>query len=360
MCCSPRSGGFMETINIDGRTIGKGKTPYFIAEIGSNYNGDMNLCKKMIDAAVACGADAVKFQSWTKSSLISKAEYARNTEYSDKKKHFGSLEDMVEKYQFTPEQHEEIASYCRNVDITFLSSCFSNNEVDLLDSLQVPVFKIASMDINNLSLLEYVARKGKPVILSTGMASLGEIETAISTLRSSGSGPIILLHCISIYPPDFESINLYNISTLERAFDVMVGFSDHTLGTTIPIAAIALGACVIEKHFTLDKNLPGWDHAISADPLEMKKLVNEGREVFLSLGSSTRIVGEDEIEKRRKFRRSLVLKRNMKKGDVISQKDIDFKRPGTGIRPDEIKYVIGRTLIKDTEADIELNWANLR
>ncbi|KAF1076907.1 N-acetylneuraminate synthase family protein [Methanogenium sp. MK-MG] len=350
----------METINIDGKIIGKGKLPYFIAEIGANHNGDMNLCKKMIDAAIACDADAVKFQSWTKSSLISKAEYARNTQYSDTKKHFGSLEAMVEKYQFTSDQHKEIASYCKNAGITFLSSCFSEGEVDLLDSLNMPVFKIASMDINNLPLLEYIAGKGKPVILSTGMASFGEIEAAVDTLRSHGSGPIAILHCVSIYPPDFETINLRNISTLETAFDVPVGFSDHTLGTAIPIAAIALGACIIEKHFTLDKNLPGWDHAISADPLEMERIVNEGKNVFFSLGSYTRIVGIDEIEKSKKFRRSLVLKRNMKKGEVLSQKDIDFKRPGTGIRPDETKYVIGRTLDEDIEADIELNWVNLR
>lgn len=349
----------METINIDGKIIGKGRTPYFIAEIGSNHNGDMDLCKEMIDVAIACGADAVKFQSWTKSSLISRTEYARNTAYSDKKKHFGSLEAMVEKYQFTSAQHGEIASYCRSVGITFLSSCFSNGEVDLLNSLDVPVFKIASMDINNLPLLEYVASKGKPVILSTGMASLGEIETAAATLRSSGSGPIALLHCVSIYPPEFETINLRNISTLEMAFDVPVGFSDHTLGTAIPIAAIASGACIIEKHFTLDKNLPGWDHAISADPIEMKKIVQEGKEVYLSLGSTIRAVSSDEIEKRNKFRRSIVLKRDMKKGEIISRSDMDFKRPGTGISPAEIKYVIGRSLGRDLDSDIELKWSDI-
>lgn len=349
----------METINIDGKIIGKGKAPYFIAEIGANHNGDMNLCKKMIDSAIVCGADAVKFQSWTKTSLISKAEYARNTEYSDKKKHFGSLEDMVEKYQFTSDQHEEIASYCKNAGITFLSSCFSEGEVDLLDSLNMPVFKIASMDINNLPLLEYIAGKGKPVILSTGMASFGEIEAAVDILRSHGSGPIAILHCVSIYPPDFETINLRNISTLETAFDVPVGFSDHTLGTAIPIAAIALGACIIEKHFTLDKNLPGWDHAISADPNEMKTIVQKGTEVFLSLGNTTRTVSDAELEKRVKFRRSAVLKRDMKKGDIIGRNDIDFKRPGTGIKPDEIKYLIGRSLNQDIEEDIELKWSDV-
>ncbi|KQC08832.1 MAG: polysaccharide biosynthesis protein [Candidatus Cloacimonas sp. SDB] len=349
----------MEKIEFDGKIIGKGEMPYFIAEIGSNHNGDMDLCKKIVDSAKVCGADAVKFQSWTKTSLISKAEYARNTQYSDKKRHFGTLEEMVEKYQLTTDQHFEIADYCKKNDITFISSCFSNEEVDLLDSLKVPFFKIASMDVNNLPLLEYIASKGRPVILSTGMASIGEIEAAINTLKSYGSGPIILLHCVSIYPPDYHTINLRNIATLEMVFNVPVGFSDHTIGTAVPIAAIALGACVIEKHFTLDKNLEGWDHAISADPMEMKTIVQDGKDVFHSLGSSTRIVLEDEMNKRKKFRRSAVLKRNMKKGEIITQDDIEFKRPGCGIRPDEMKYVIGRKLALDLEEDCMLEWIYL-
>ena len=168
----------MERLDFFGRLVGPGEPPYIIAEIGSNHNGDMDLCRTMIDAAKSCGADAVKFQSWSRSSLVSKAEYERNSSYSDKKKHFGSLEQMVEKYQLTPQQHREVADYCRKRDVTFLSSCFSPEEVDFLDELNVPAFKIASMDINNPPLLRYVASRSRAVILSTGMSSLGEIGRA--------------------------------------------------------------------------------------------------------------------------------------------------------------------------------------
>jgi N,N'-diacetyllegionaminate synthase len=349
----------MEKLNLGNRMVGPGEPPYIIAEIGSNHNGDMDLCRRLIDSAKSCGADAVKFQSWSESSLVSKAEYERNTSYSDRKKHFGSLAEMVEKYQLTPEQHREIAKYCRQHGITFLSSCFSPEEVDLLDELNVPAFKIASMDINNLALLRYVAARKRGVVLSTGMSTLGEIEQAIQTLHDAGSGPIALLHCISIYPPAMETINLRNIATLQTAFDVPVGFSDHSIGTAIPLAAIALGACIIEKHFTLDKDLPGWDHAISADPGELATIAVEGRNVFLALGSRVRTVTLAEVEKRRKFRRRAILARPMKAGETVNISDLKFLRPGTGIRPDEISYIVGRTVKSDLEADHELEWLDL-
>ena len=359
MCGTSGLGGDMENLNIEGKIVGPGQPPYIIAEIGSNHNGDIELCKKIIDAAKESGADAVKFQSWTKDNLISKAEYARNTSYSDKKKHFGSLEEMVEKYHLSPEQHLEISNYCRFNKITFLSSSFSNKEVDLLDTMRVPVFKIASMDINNVHLLKYTGSKHKPVILSTGMSTLGEIEKAVDVLRSSGSGPVALLHCISIYPPVCSTINLRNITMLQTAFDLPVGFSDHSLGTSIPLAAIALNACIIEKHFTLDKNLEGWDHEISADPSELAYLVREGKNVFISLGTTRRIVSKDEIEKRKKFRRRAIIKHAMKSGEVITTDNLVFKRPGNGINPEEEPYIIGRTINKNVEADYELEWTDL-
>ena len=349
----------MENLNIQGRLVGPGQYPYIIAEIGSNHNGDMSLCKKTVDAAKTCGADAVKFQSWNKESLISNAEYARNTSYSDKKKHFGSLDEMVEKYQLTQEQHVEISRYCCDKKITFLSSAFSDNEVDLLVSLNVPVFKIASMDINNFPLLRYIANKHKPVILSTGMSTLGEIERALALLKSSGAGPVALLHCISIYPPVCNNINLRNIPMLQQTFDVPVGFSDHSLGASIPLAAVALNVCIIEKHFTLDKNLEGWDHAISADPTELAYIVSESKNIFNSLGSATRVVYDDEMEKRKKFRRRAVTKSAMKKGQIITEDCLAFKRPGNGINPDEINYIVGREINKDVEQDHELEWFDL-
>ena len=335
------------------------RAPFVIAEIGSNHNGDMALCRRLIDAAKAAGADAVKFQSWSSESLISKAEYERNATYGDKKRHFGSLRQMVERYQLTPEQQREASDYCATVGITFLSTGFSPSEVDLLDSLEVPCFKVASMDINHLRLLRHFGSKGKPVILSTGMASLGEIERALNTLRESGSGPLALLHCVSIYPPDYEMLHLRNIPMLRQVFGVPVGFSDHTIGTAIPLAAIAVGAAIIEKHFTLDKNMDGWDHWVSATPDELAIIVRDGRNIVTALGSSERVVSRAEAQKSRKFRRRVLLKRALAAGTILTWEDLEYKRPGTGIAPDEAGYVVGRTLRSDCQEDHELEWTDL-
>jgi N,N'-diacetyllegionaminate synthase len=350
----------MKVVELGGTEVGVGKPPYIIAEVGSNHNGDMNLCRQLIDAAASSGANAVKFQSWSDTSLIAEEEYVQNTVYSDKKKHFGSLREMVTAYQLTHSQHLEAHSHCRDRGITFCSTPFSKGEVDLLDSLSVPFFKIASMDIVHLPLLKYVARKQRPMLISTGMATLAEIERAVETVRAEGNEQIVLLHCISIYPPDYEAIHLRSMATLQQAFDVPIGFSDHTLGTAIPLAAIALGASVIEKHFTLDQNMAGWDHAISADPQQLRTIVAEGRNIFAALGGNGRVVAAAEVEKRKKFRRSLVTRRKLDRGYVLTESDLDAKRPGTGIAPDEITHVIGRRLSSDLAADQVLHWTHLQ
>jgi N-acetylneuraminate synthase len=345
---------------LNGRAIGPGEPPYVIAEIGSNHNGDLDLALRLVDAAHACGADAVKFQSWSKSSLISTAEYARNTRYSgDGDGRSSGLEEEVERYQLTPAQHRELAAYCRRAGVTFLSSVFSPGEVELLDSLEAPAFKIASMDVTHLPLLACVARRGKPVLLSTGMAALGEIERALAVLRAEGAGPVILLHCVSTYPTPAAEVNLRNIPMLARTFETMVGYSDHTLGTAVPLAAVALGACAIEKHFTLDRATPGWDHAISADPADLRALVDGARDVFAALGSGMRVIDAGQLEKRKAFRRRLVAARALSRGTRLSAEDFDFKRPGTGIGPEELRYAIGRTLARDLAADEEVEWADL-
>jgi len=350
----------MKTVKLGEIEIGPGRSPYIIAEVGSNHNGDMNLCRELIDAAAAAGAHAVKFQSWTDTSLIAEEEYTRNTEYSDKKKHFGSLKEMVSAYQLTTSQHHEAQRYCKARGVAFCSTPFSKDEVDLLESLDVPFFKIASMDVTHLSLLRYVARKQRPILISTGMATLGEIEKAVDTIRAEGNDQIVLLHCVSIYPPDYETIHLNNMDTLSRSFDVPVGFSDHTLGTAIPLAAIAIGASVIEKHFTLDQDMPGWDHAISANPDQLRTIVEEGQNIFAALGSGRRTVSADEIEKRKKFRRSLVARHKLNEGHILTEDDLDAKRPGTGIGPDEMDYVLGRRLLSDLDADAVLRWKHLQ
>jgi len=327
-------------------------SPYIIAEIGANHNGDMDLAKKMIDSAIESGCDAAKFQSWNKKSLISNTGYKQNAIYNDsKKKHFGSLEEMVDKYFLREEQHFELKNYCKSKGIDFCSTPFSKEEVNLLNELDVEFYKVASMDINNYPLLQYVAQFNKPILLSTGMANLGEIEKAIKIIENEGNFKIIILHCVAIYPPENKDLNLKNITMLQNTFGYPVGFSDHSLGFVASLTSVALGACVIEKHFTTDKDLPGWDHAISANPEEMKKITEGSKIVYESLGNFKRTVSKAEEEKKKVFRRSIVLNKNLKEGDIIKEEDISLKRPGTGFSPDEIKFVIGKKLKRDFEAD---------
>lgn len=329
---------------------------YIIAEIGANHNGDMQLAKKMISSAKQAGADCVKFQSWTPESLVSKEEYERNQVYTDsKKKHFGSLREMVEKYALTRDNHFELKKYCDEINIDFSSSPFSKEEVDLLVELDVPFIKIASMDINNHPLVKYAARSMKPIILSTGMSELSEIDEAIRLINNEGNRNITLLHCISIYPPKFEDIHLRNIPMLAQTFGLPVGFSDHSIGVEIPLAAAALGATIIEKHFTTDKDLPGWDHLISADPSELLAISSGTRAIEKSLGSFQRIVSEDELNKREKFRRSIVVKTDLNAGHELSEDDLLFKRPGTGIPPNKVEMLLGRKLKTSIEKDTLLN-----
>lgn len=337
-----------------------GEAPFIVAEVGSNHNGDMMLARQLVDAAKACGCDAVKFQSWSPESLISRIEYDRNQQYADSpKKHFGSLRAMTERYYLRPDQHHELADYCRAVGIEFCSSHFSAAEADLLASLGVRFFKLASMDITNHRLLRYTASLGKPIILSTGMASLGEIESAVKAIEDEGQREIILLHCISIYPPRLEDINLRNMATLAAAFGYPVGLSDHSIGDAVAIGSVALGSVMIEKHFTLDKQLPGWDHEISADPAEMSRLVDSCRTVIRALGSAKRVVSPQEQAKRVKFRRSVVTTKRLPKGHVLQESDLDAKRPGDGIPPDQIDMVIGRTLRRDMQDDEQILWNDL-
>ncbi len=350
----------MKKIKLGNKEIYNFSTPYIIAEIGANHNGDMELAKEMILSAKEAGADCVKFQSWTPKSLVSKEEYDRNQVYNDsKKKHFGSLKEMIQKYALTDDQHRELKKFCDNNEIEFASSPFSKKEADLLNEIGVSFFKIASMDINYIDFIKHVASYQKPVILSTGMSTICEIENAIKACFSVGNEQVILLHCISIYPPEYKDIHLNNISTLQTLFDLPIGFSDHTIGTAIPLASVVLGSCLIEKHFTLDKELPGWDHEISANPEELNVICSESKNIAESLGSRSRIVSDAEENKKEKFRRSLIIEKGLKKGHVLTKNDLTAKRPGTQIPPNEMDFVIGRTLKNDMEEDSLLKWENL-
>lgn len=346
----------MRGLQLGNRGVGPDHPPYVIAEIGSNHNGDLDLCRRLIDSVKECGADAVKFQSWSESSLLSKDVFERGGVVPGASE---ELRQAVRHYQLSPAQHDRIRDYCIEKDITFVSSAFSQEEVDLLDGLDVPFFKIASMDINNLRLLSYVAGKERPVLLSTGMATLGEIERAVETLRTSGNDDIVLLHCVSLYPARAEQINLRNMELLRESFDLPVGFSDHTLGVAAALGAIALGSCVVEKHFTLDREMEGWDHAVSAEPAELGRIVSEGQMIWKALGQKQRRLGREEREQRQVYRRSLVTARAMKEGETIGEDDITMKRPGDGIRPDALEYVVGRRLSVSMEEDRVLRWEHL-
>ena len=348
----------IKKINFGNREIFQYNSPYIIAEIGANHNGEMDLAKKMINAAKKCGADCVKFQSWTPESLVSKSEYEANQVYTDsKKKHFGSLKEMIEKYYLNEREHRELNDYCKEINIDFASTPFSKEEAELLVDLEVPFIKIASMDINNIPLLEEITKLKKPTIISTGMASLKEIAEAVEIFYDNGNEEIVLLHCISIYPPNFEDINLNNIKMLHDTFGVPVGFSDHSIGSSIPLASVALGACIIEKHFTLDKDLPGWDHEISADPSELSVICSASKKINTSLGSYQRILSDDEIIKRERFRRSLVFNSDLRKGEKIKKEHLTSKRPGTFYPPTDYNNFVGRVLKKDVDKDtlIDMN-----
>jgi N-acetylneuraminate synthase len=334
----------MNEIIIDKKIISHKSDPYIISEIGANHNGDIDLAFKMIDESIKCGVDSVKFQSWTKDSLFSKRQFESDDQAVSNEDTQNSLSYEVNKYSLSYENIEQIYEYCDKKNITFLSSVFSNDEVDFLDKLGMAAFKIASMDINNLILLEKIATKNKPVLLSTGMSNITEISNAVSILESNGSGPIVLFHTVSTYPPDDSDLNLKNIMMLKEKFDLIIGFSDHTLGISAPLAAIALGAVVIEKHFTIDKNLDGWDHKMSATPNELEIIVKEGKRIKKHLGNYDRKLSNDEINLKSIFRRSIVASKDLKKDTVITLSDINFKRPGDGISPDKYESIIGKKL----------------
>ena len=328
--------------------------PYIIAELGSNHNGDMELAKKLIMEAKEAGADCVKFQSWSKDTIFSRKKYEDNFFLADdyRNRDDYTLEEIVEKYSISEEELLEMKKFADEVGIDCTSTPFSKKEADfLIEVLESPFIKVASMDLNNYPFLEYLAKKGKPIVLSTGLSELYEIDRAIKTIESTGNRQIVILHCVSTYPPKDEDVNLNNITSLMKIYpDYPIGFSDHTLGTAIPIAAMALGACIIEKHFTLDKNMEGWDHKVSATKDEMKVIVEGAERIHKALGSF-RITATESDERRREFRRSIVLARDMKKGEKIKPEDIDFKRPGIGLEPVMADFVIGRTVNKDLKYD---------
>lgn len=326
--------------------------PYFIAEVNSSHNGNVETARQMIDAAVDAGCDCVKFQSWSVQSLYSKTYYRKNP----------IAERFVRKLSLAPEQLKEMAEYCSMKGIDFSSTPYSTEEVDfLVNECHVPFIKISSMEVNNPEFLLYIGEKQVPIVLSTGMAEMEEVENAVRVLESTGNRNIILLHCVSIYPAKTETMNLNNILGLRERFpNYPVGFSDHTLGESAAIAATALGAAVIEKHITLDAKKIGMDNQMAMEPEALKNMVKACRSIQMALGPRERAVLPEEYEQRTNMRRSIVTTRNLAAGEVLCREDLDVKRPGTGLPPDRLADLIGCTVIRDMEADTVISESDFK
>ncbi|KAF5083764.1 N,N'-diacetyllegionaminic acid synthase [anaerobic digester metagenome] len=348
----------MKAIQIAGKWIGPGHPCFIIAEAGVNHNGDLNLAKQLIDIAVEAGADAVKFQTFHADNVVTrtaeKAEYQKNTTASDESQY-----DMIKKLELPDDAFRKLSDYSNVKGIIFLSTPFDEESVDLLDDIGVPAFKIPSGEITNFPLLKKVAEKHRPIILSTGMATLGEVEEAFHFLKENGSEDIVLLHCTTSYPAPIESVNLRAMNTLRCAFQVPVGYSDHTEGITIPIAAAAMGARVIEKHFTIDRNLPGPDHRASLEPQELQAMVKAIRDVECALGDGIKKPTPKEEIIKKIARKSIVAKCDLSQGYIIDQNVIIIKRPGNGIAPRYFYDILGLKTNRNIERDETITWDDL-
>lgn len=328
------------------------KKVFIIAEAGVNHNGSIKLAKKLIDVAVDAEADAVKFQTFKAAKIISryapKAEYQKKT--TDKEE---TQLEMVKKLELDANTHEKLVRYCTKKGIIFLSTPFDIESIDLLYKLGLKIFKIPSGEIMNLPYLRKIGRLKKRIILSTGMADMGEIEDALNILLEAGTRKenITVLHCNTEYPTSFEDVNLLAMLSIRDAFKVSVGYSDHTHGIEIPIVAVALGATVIEKHFTLDKNMEGPDHKASLEPHELKAMVHAIRNVEKALGNGIKKPSASEIKNRHIIRKSIVAAKDIKKGEMLSEETLAVKRPGNGISPSEWDRIIGRRAIRDFKKD---------
>ena len=336
----------MKPVAVAGHKIGAGAPCFVIAEAGVNHNGRLDLAFKLVDAAVAARADAVKFQTFKAERLVTraapKADYQKAATRTNE-----SQFDMLKKLELSEQAHRKLLAYCKQCGIVFLSSPFDEASADFLYTLGVPAFKIGSGELTNLPLLAHVARKKRPIILSTGMAGLREVEAAIRTIRRAGNDRIVLLHCVTQYPADPSTVNLRAMETLRKKFGAPAGFSDHTRGIEVAIGAAALGAAVIEKHFTLDRKMPGPDQRASLEPRELAAMVYAIRVVQSALGDGRKKPHAAELKVAAVARKSLVAARAIRKGTRLQKADIAIKRPGTGLPPSRISAVLGRVVKAD-------------
>lgn len=326
---------------------------FIIAEAGVNHNGTIELAKKLIDVAVGAGVDAVKFQTFKTENLVSKNAKKAQYQQDNLNDNDNSQFNMLKKLELDIDTHKELIAYCKTKNIMFLSTPFDHDSIKLLDDLELEIFKIPSGEITNLPYLRNIGKLNKKVVLSTGMADIGEIEDALDILTNSGTKKenITVLHANTMYPTPYEDVNLKAMVTIGNTFDVAFGYSDHTLGIEVDIAAVAMGATVIEKHFTLDKNMEGPDHKASLEPDELKDMVKSIRNIELALGSSIKKPSKSEQQNISVARKSIVTKTNIKKGEILSEENITIKRPGSGISPMRWDEILGNISLKDYKED---------
>lgn len=342
-------------ISLGEKGVGSGHPCFVIAEAGVNHNGDLALARRLIEVAAESGADAVKFQSFRAEKLATrsapKAAYQLGgTEPAE------SQYEMLRRLELTPEAHRALIEHCQASGILFLSTPFDESSADLLEDLGVPAYKLPSGEVTNTPMLAHVARKGKPILLSTGMSYLSEVEVAVRAIRDAADVPLVLLHCVSNYPADVADVNLRAMETMRRAFGVPVGYSDHTEGEAVTLAAVALGASVIEKHFTLDRDLPGPDHRASLEPAELASLIRGVRAVEDALGHGRKEPAFSEAGTAAVARKSLVAAVDLVAGAVLRREDIAMMRPGTGLAPALVDQVVGRRMVRDLAAGDLLTW----
>ncbi|TET39273.1 MAG: N-acetylneuraminate synthase [Planctomycetota bacterium] len=331
------------------RQIGEGSPCLIIAEAGINHNGDIRNAIMLVRKASECRADIVKFQTFSASTLMSRAiSWPKIASITGDDEDLYSFADRV---ALSPEDHYILQNECKEMNIHFLSTACTPEEVDFLEEIGVSAYKIASGDLDNIPLLKHVAGKQLPILLSTGMSTLAEVDRALDAIYGAGGNDIVLMHCVSLYPLESQYANLRAIDTMRVAFNLPVGFSDHSIGNTIAVAAVARGACVIEKHFTLDRAMVGPDHSCSIDPAHLVELIHAIRDVEKALGTGRKTPMKPELESKSAMRRSIVGKQRIPAGIIVTQEMLSFKRPGTGISPADLKLVIGRCAKRDIKVD---------
>lgn len=327
-----------------------GNKVFIIAEAGVNHNGDLELAKQLVDKAVECGVDAIKFQTFISEKVVSKhaskAEYqSKNTSESE------SQLEMVKKLEISFDDFKKLHAYCNLKGIEFLSTAFDFDSIDFLNSLGMTQWKIPSGEITNLPYLIKTAKINKPIILSTGMSTMEDIRAALQVLEENGARQITVLHCTTEYPTPYEDVNLTAMRTIHTEFGVPVGYSDHTKGIEIPIAAVVMGATVIEKHFTLDRNMEGPDHKASIEPEELKAMVRSIRNVETAIGTGEKKPAHSELKNMAIARKSIVANRRIEKGEIFTEENLTVKRPGSGLSPMKWFEVLGKPAIRDFEED---------